>query len=358
MTGDSKDLRVLVVDDSVDIRAAIRRVLTSGGYRVDEAGTLAEARALTPSGYDAVLIDMQLGSERGASLVEELAAADPGFTRRCLALSGNPGSIPSQVAGLAKPFLPNQLLEAVRALREPRSKAAVRPEANEVRSVPAPRTGHEPEADIGPAQTLLGMSASLRERERAAFADALHAEPVQDLAVALMDLHLIRQQLPVEQQELLAPVATQINQAAMCLRHLMREYSPRWLGEIPAETIRRRTAWLLAAPPAVNVHSSAEGMSQETARFIASVAELVLLTTAGSPESAEHRPQARIGVSDAAHTVDIDITLGRAPDDPGPTAADAGGARRGSLLDELESALGANIDLTSGRDELRVRVSL
>jgi CheY-like chemotaxis protein len=364
MTGHSEDPRVLVVDDSVDIRAAIRRVLTRSGYRVDEAGTLAEARALTPGGYDAVLIDMQLGSERGATLVEELTAADPGFARRCLALSGNPGSIPSQVAGLAKPFLPNQLVEAVRALRGPQSEAAVRPEANEVRNVPAPRTGHESEAkaDRGPAQTLLGLSASLRERERAAFADALHAEPVQDLAVALMDLHLIRQQLPGDQQELLTPVTTQINQAAMCLRQLMREHSPRWLEEAPAETIGRQTAWLLAAPPDVNVHSSAEGMSQETARFVASVAELVLLTMAGSPESADHRPQARIGVSsathgDMTHTVDLDITLGWAPGDPGPAAAAASESRRGSLL-ELACALGANIDLASDPHELRVRVSL
>ena len=353
MADDDDRLRVLVVDDAAAIRAVIRRVLTSGGYRVDEAGTLDEARAMAPGGYDAVLVDLHLGSQRGADLVEELVAADPGFASRCLVMSGNPAGIPPGVAALGKPFLPRQLLEAVRALHRPRPGAAGGAGTDGRESAPGP----EQATGIAPAQTLLDMATLLRERERGAFADALHAGPVQDLAVALMDLQLIRQQLPARQQELLDPVARQVGEAAMFLRELMRLNSPFWLEETPpAETIRKRTGWLLAAPPAVTIRPSPEAMSEETARLVASVAELALFLVIDAAASSDPRPHARIGVSATAQGVDIEIIIDRAPRDRRLAPSD--GDRLGSLLDELGSALGADVYLRGDPDELRVAVSL
>ena len=116
MTDDANSPRVLVVDDARDMRAVIRRVLESGGYRVDAVGTLAEARAMTPGGYDVVLVDMRLGSEEGITLIEELATANPEAASRCLLMSGSLAYAPPGVATLAKPFRPDQLLDAVRAL--------------------------------------------------------------------------------------------------------------------------------------------------------------------------------------------------------------------------------------------------
>jgi CheY-like chemotaxis protein len=355
MAGYSDSVRVLVVDDAADIRAVTRRVLTSRGYHVDVAGTLAEARVMAPTGYDAVIIDMHLGSERGSTLVEELTAADPGFASRCLMMSGSGDGIPSGVATLAKPFLADQLLGAVGALHETRPKEAECAGADRGLGAPSPSpslaTKRQPETGTGPAQALLDMVALLRERERGAFADALHDRPVQDLGAAVLGLYEIRQEVPAGQRELLDLVTTQVNAAAQALRGLMGQYSAAWLEEPPEETIRKRTGWLLAAPPAVDIHPSAGGMSQETAGFVASVAELVLFLASGA-----YQPHARIHVRETARTVDIETTIVWAPGDARRDDADA--ASRESLLAELGSALGSDIDLATDQGELRLRVSL
>src|ERR1700722_15190528 len=90
----SRSPRVLVVDDAPDLRAVVGRVLGSCGYRVDAVSTLAEARAMTPGEYDAVLVDMRLGSEQGTTLITELIAVDPRLANRCPLMSGRPPGPP------------------------------------------------------------------------------------------------------------------------------------------------------------------------------------------------------------------------------------------------------------------------
>jgi CheY-like chemotaxis protein len=358
--GNPDSPRVLVVDDAPDMRAAICRVLGPRGYRVDAVGTLAEARAMTPGEYDAVLVDMQLGSEQGTTLITELIAADPGLASRCLLMSGGILEVPAGVAALAKPFLPGQLLEAVRALCEMTPAAPA----------PAP----ESTASAGPAVTPLGMSGLIRERERAAVGDALHDGPVQDLASALLGLHLIREQLPTTATELLDSVVRQISEAATSLRGLIGRLSPPWLGEPPAEIIRNQTAWLLATPPVVDIRPPADGMGQKTARLAADVAELALFLASGAPAAGGQLPNARIRVLETEPTLDIETTIGWAAGDlrddaracadtvsadtvsAGTVSADT--AWRESLRGEMESALGADIDVARCPGELRVRVSL
>jgi DNA-binding response OmpR family regulator len=68
--------RVLVVDDTEEMRRTIRRALNAGGYQVDVAGTIEEAEAKEPGGYDAVLVDAQLGGQSGIDLVEKLRSKD------------------------------------------------------------------------------------------------------------------------------------------------------------------------------------------------------------------------------------------------------------------------------------------
>ena len=369
MAGDPGSRRVLVVDDAADMRAVICRVLAARGYRVDAVGTLAEARAMTPREYDAILVDMRLGSERGTTLIAELMAADAGLASRCLLMSGGAEHIIPGVATLAKPFLPGQLLDAVRALRgtEPEAAGSAQPEDGPDAPAPttATATAREPAAAAGPAVTLLGMSGSLRARERAEVADALHDGPVQDLATAILGLYLIREQLPAAQSELLDSVTAQISDAAMSVRGLMGRCSPRWPGESPAETIGNQAAWLLDAPPVVEIRPPADRMSQETAQFTASVAELALFLASGSPASGGRLPDARIRVLTTEQTMDIEVTIGWPEGAPGD-AADRDAADRDaaeaawleSLRGELASALGAGIDVAWGRGELRMRVSL
>jgi CheY-like chemotaxis protein len=359
--GDPDSPRVLVVDDAPDIRSVIGRVLGSHGYRVDAVGTLAEARSMTPAGYDAVLVDMRLGCEQGTTLITELIAVDPGFASRCLLMSGGVPDVPSGVATLAKPFLPDQLLDAVRALGRTESAAAGSARLGDVVNVPAPPAApaRESAARAGPAVTPLGLSDLLRERERAAVAAALHDGPVQSLASAVLGLYLIREQLPADQSELLDSVASQVGEAATSLRGLMGRLSPPRLGEPPAEIIRNQIAWLLAAPPVVEILPPAGGLSQKTARLAADAAELALFLASDDPVAGGQLPNARIRVLETGQALDIETSIswaaGNSRDDAG-VRADM--PWRESLRGEMESALRADIDLDRCPGGLRVRVSL
>jgi DNA-binding response OmpR family regulator len=322
---------------------------------------LAEARVMTPAEYDAVLVDMRLGSEQGTTLIAELIAADPAIASRCLLMSGGFVDVPPGVTALAKPFLPNQLLDAVRALcgTEQAAAGSAGPEGG--LSVPAPLAAPAPEsaASDAPAVTHLDLSGLLRERERAAVADALHDGPVQGLGAAVLGLHLVREQLPATQTEMLDSVARQVSEAATALRVLIGRLSPPWLGEPPADVIRNQTAWLLGAPPVVDIRPPADGMSQKTARLAGHVAELALFLASGAPGSGGQPPNARIRVRETEPTLDIETTVSWAAGDPPDDASVfAETAWRESLRGEMESALGADIDFTRRPGELLVRISL
>ena len=70
------------------------------------AGTLADAMGMDPGGYDAVLIDAHLGSERGIELIEALRSADPAAARRCIVMTGGSADeVPDDVTCLTKPVL-------------------------------------------------------------------------------------------------------------------------------------------------------------------------------------------------------------------------------------------------------------
>ncbi len=68
--------RVLIVDDEEAARYGIRRALTSLNYRMDEAGSVEEARALMDaSAPDLLLLDVNLPGQSGLEFLAELAAA-------------------------------------------------------------------------------------------------------------------------------------------------------------------------------------------------------------------------------------------------------------------------------------------
>jgi DNA-binding response OmpR family regulator len=104
---------VLVVDDEPAIRLLCRVNLELEGFRVLEAGTLAEARAQLGEA-DAVLLDVHLGRERGHDLLRELAGHTP-----VAIVSGSSGeSVDVSAADLVlpKPFTIEELVEATNAL--------------------------------------------------------------------------------------------------------------------------------------------------------------------------------------------------------------------------------------------------
>ena len=111
---------VLVVDDDPALRLLYRVNLELDGYRVVEAATLDSARALLESEPLAVVVlDLQVGLERGESLLDELRAREPRLS--VLVVTGSAdldsGALTIDAdAVLAKPFTIDDLMGTVRAL--------------------------------------------------------------------------------------------------------------------------------------------------------------------------------------------------------------------------------------------------
>ncbi len=83
MTGEAKaiqDLKILVVDDEPVILAAIRKVLRTEGFQIDEADSVNAARKmLAENSYSSVLTDLMMPGEYGDVLLREALAENPGM---------------------------------------------------------------------------------------------------------------------------------------------------------------------------------------------------------------------------------------------------------------------------------------
>ncbi|MBL7497725.1 response regulator [Frankia sp. CNm7] len=100
------------------IRTLVSRLLRQDGHMVDVAGSVEEALTHPVSEYQALIIDVRLGSGRGTDLIERMRAQDPSIPARCLLLSGGiEDDLPSDVALLRKPFSGEDLATAVHGLR-------------------------------------------------------------------------------------------------------------------------------------------------------------------------------------------------------------------------------------------------
>ena len=73
-----KDKRILTVDDSMTIRAFLKRLLTEQGAIVDEATTGDEALALCAMGrrYDLVILDLLLPDMDGIEVLRQMRVYD------------------------------------------------------------------------------------------------------------------------------------------------------------------------------------------------------------------------------------------------------------------------------------------
>ncbi|HEU4395073.1 MAG TPA: response regulator, partial [Planctomycetota bacterium] len=72
--------RILVVDDEKLLRWAVRDRLAEEGFKVEEAGSGAEALPILRRGeLDLALLDLQLPDTDGIALLREARAADPGL---------------------------------------------------------------------------------------------------------------------------------------------------------------------------------------------------------------------------------------------------------------------------------------
>ena len=110
---------ILVVDDDSSLRLLCRVNLELDGYRVLEAASLSEARALLAADPPAVaLLDVHVGAQSGLDLIDELRALDP--PAGIVLLTGSSDVSPEVRARidtvLGKPFVLTDLSAAVTRL--------------------------------------------------------------------------------------------------------------------------------------------------------------------------------------------------------------------------------------------------
>jgi DNA-binding response OmpR family regulator len=114
--------RILVVDDSAEIREYIAKLASREGFLVDTAGDGEEGwRSVCSMGYELVITDHQMPRLTGLSLIRRLREVS--INAPCILISGSlPEPEPTLIkligpgAVLTKPFKPSDLIETVYSL--------------------------------------------------------------------------------------------------------------------------------------------------------------------------------------------------------------------------------------------------
>jgi CheY-like chemotaxis protein len=147
MTPPGARLRCLVVDDDPRVLDSCSLLLDHLGHSVRGAPNGAQAlAALQAESFDAILLDLHLGTEpQGATLLERLAREHPSALRATLLVTGDPGDRHGEalcrrfgIGLLAKPFGLDELRRALSAVShsgqegpKPRTRAPGRRARNE-----------------------------------------------------------------------------------------------------------------------------------------------------------------------------------------------------------------------------------
>ncbi len=343
--------RVLVIDDLPEIRALVRRTLRDYGYVVDGAATLAEARQLDPAGYDAVLVDSRLGAEHGADLIEALREHDPAAAGHCVIMTGGTGEgLPAGVACLAKPFRVDDLLAAVRtAARLAPAPAPAPPQPSAPAGTPAQPA---PEPGAPAARRILRLLRLLREHEHSSLGDYLHDGPIQELTAAFLELQLIRRSADPDLRTRVTSVLDELESALTALRSLMDgSWPPALAGEPVSSAIRRRTAWLLAAPAEVSADAPGPGPDETAIAADASdLAEVMLLAMQPAAPAAT----AHITVRTRERPAQVILTL--TPGRDSEAVGDQVTAQ--AALRELAGTLGGSLQADFFSRQWQVRLAL
>jgi DNA-binding response OmpR family regulator len=361
----SGNARVLVVDDTDVVRRMICRALSAGGYEVDTAATYAEASGLDPACYDAMLIDVKLGAYRGTDLLEVLRSKDPAAAGRCLMMSGSlTDGLPEGVACLAKPFKVQELLDAVRALDEPRASAGPGKEAmlttDSGAAALASRAPDENRAGAhgsASAWLLLDIVRRVRAREQEELADFLHDGPIQELTAMTLQVQLLRRSLPSASlssgsAQTLELIQQQLDVAASALRRLMDGPSPLApTATSLADAVRQRTARLVAEPIGLDIAAEQTALRPSETRVVADILELVLLGTVATAAAA----RAHAKICSDENQIKIEVTLAdRAPGSQAVVDPAAGTA----WLHRLAAALGARAHYGMSDQQWRVSMTI
>jgi DNA-binding response OmpR family regulator len=174
-------VRILLVEDEVELAATLRAVLERERIIVDHAGSLAHGREAAQAGtFDLVLLDRTLPDGDGLALIATLRANNPALP--IIVLSAR-GEISDRIAGLdqgaddylVKPFAVDEMLARIRAIR--RRPSELSPEEVQVGSLLFDVVNEDASVagtrlDL-PRRELLVLAALVKRRGRTVLREAL-----------------------------------------------------------------------------------------------------------------------------------------------------------------------------------------
>lgn len=75
--------RILIVEDEVIIRQALKKLLERNDYHVDDAGTVDDALKFPVDDYDLVISDLRLPGRPGTDLLKEIKSSRAHHDQLC-----------------------------------------------------------------------------------------------------------------------------------------------------------------------------------------------------------------------------------------------------------------------------------
>jgi len=216
------------------------------------------------------------------------------------------------------------------------------------RPAPAAETGGATDAGTAGPHVLLEMARRLRARERGHLAGLLHDGPIQGLAAMALELGEVRRALGMPQGAELDHIARQVDAVGRELRDLQDELWPfPRPGSGLIETLKRRTAWLVATPLAVAAGEGVAALPEADIQVVADVVELIL---AGLGHAGEwDRPVVMVRADPDRIVLELSMTPA-----PGGDPASGGSETVRAWLHRLAAAIRARAD--AGLDARRLRV--
>jgi hypothetical protein len=191
-------------------------------------------------------------------------------------------------------------------------------------------------------QALLDMVRRLRARERGYLAGLLHDGPIQELAAATLELSDVRREPD-------GP-ARQVHAAGRMLCHIQDELWPfPRPGSGLIETLKQRTAWLLATPLAVTADEGAAELPEADVQAVADVTELILAGL-GDAEAWD-RPIVAVRADPDQIFLELNMTPPAGRD---PASGGGGSVAAGAWLRRLAAAVQARAD--AALDDRRLRI--
>jgi hypothetical protein len=207
-------------------------------------------------------------------------------------------------------------------------------------------------SDEDAPRALLDMARRLRARERGHLASLLHDGPIQELAAVTLELGEVCRTMGAPPGGELDGLARQVHAAGRTLGRLQDEFWPfPRPGSGLVETLKQRTAWLLATPLAVAADEGAAALPETDVQATADVTELILVGL-GDAEAWD-RPIVAVRADPDLIFLELNMTPAPGSDPASGGSAEAHSAVR-RWLNHLAAAIQARADV--GLDDRRLRI--